>query len=155
MLPRKEGGVRGGGGAREVGTPGISECCGWPFWGLHCSRLSSYPLADTGKAGSTYSAYSNAIQKADFAVLWQRRALAPTQRAILSSCQLSWYGHIRANNLIHTHFIVFSSVLFFFFLCYKAHVTGHTNRPCTALALKTLLFRVTLLYISVCMCIVV
>lgn len=36
-----------------------------------------------------------------------------------------------------------------FFLCYKAHVTGHTNRPCTALALKTLLFRVTLLYISV------
>lgn len=43
----------------------------------------------------------------------------------------------------------------FFFLCYKAHVTGHTNRPCTALALKTLLFRVTLLYISVCMCIVV
>lgn len=51
---------------REVGTPGISECRGWPFWGLHCSRLSSYPLADAGKAGSTYSAYSNDIQKADF-----------------------------------------------------------------------------------------
>ncbi len=39
-------------------------------WGLHCSRLSSYPLADAGKAASTYSAYSNDIQKADFAVLW-------------------------------------------------------------------------------------
>lgn len=55
----------------EVGTPGISECCGWPFWGLlHCSRLSLYPLADAGMAGSTYSAYSNDIQKEDFAVLW-------------------------------------------------------------------------------------
>lgn len=40
------------------------------FWGLQCSRLSSYPLADDGKASCTYSAYSNDIQKAEFAVLW-------------------------------------------------------------------------------------
>lgn len=66
-MPRKERVCVGGG---EVGTPGISECCGWPFWGLQCSRLSSYPLADAGKAASTYSAYSNDIQKADFAVWW-------------------------------------------------------------------------------------
>lgn len=63
--------------------------------GLHCSRLSSYPLADAGKAGSTYSAYSNDIQKADFAVLWQKGvgALKPTQRAILSYATL-----VRPNN---------------------------------------------------------
>lgn len=33
------------------------------FWWLHCSRLSLYPRADAGKAGSTYSAYSNDIRK--------------------------------------------------------------------------------------------
>lgn len=78
-----------------MGTLGISECWGWPFWGLHCSRLSSYPLADTGKAGSTYSAYSNDIQKAEFAVLWQRGTLKPTQRDILSYVTLPayWQGH--------------------------------------------------------------
>lgn len=57
-----------GWGREEVGTPGISECCGWPLCWMHRSRLSLYPLADAGKAGSTYSAYSNDIQKGDFAV---------------------------------------------------------------------------------------
>lgn len=69
-MPRKERVCMCWGAGGEVGTPGISECCGWPFWGLQCSRLSSYPLADAGKAASTYSAYSNDIQKADFAVWW-------------------------------------------------------------------------------------
>lgn len=36
------------------------------FCWLHCSRLSLYPLADAGKAGSTYSAYSNDIRKGRF-----------------------------------------------------------------------------------------
>lgn len=55
-----------------MGTPGISECCGWPFWGLHCSRLSSYPLADIGKAGST--------------ALHIQHILMPFKRQILLSC---------------------------------------------------------------------
>lgn len=73
-----------------MGTPGISECCGWPFWGLHCSRLSSYPLADAGKAGSTYSAYSNDIQKADFLLSCGREALKPMQKDYKPTVLAPW-----------------------------------------------------------------
>lgn len=66
-VAQKGAGVQRG---REVGTLGICERCAWPFSWLLCSRLSSYPLADSCEAASKYSAYSNDIQEADFAVLW-------------------------------------------------------------------------------------
>lgn len=59
-----------------MGTLGLSECCGRPFFffffrGLRSSRLSSYPRADAANAGTyTYSAYSNDIQKEELAVSW-------------------------------------------------------------------------------------